>query len=148
MDAKLYCPECGDEINGMTCEGCERDYTEMELDMLQAHEEQLTVLERLSAEHKRNMEYIKGLEDKLSKNTEDVSDNKMPKIGEIIEYTSMTKTVNDLIKELSSLKPELRKLPVCIKAENGMLLEPEIKKLFSKEACPFEDDPEKIILTW
>ncbi len=44
----------------------------------------------------------------------------------------MEKTINDLIKELQSLKPELRELPVKIKAENGLLFEPKAKILLNE----------------
>lgn len=39
------------------------------------------------------------------------------------------KTVSDLIVELQSLKPYLKKLPVKVIAPNGLLVEPKIKRI-------------------
>lgn len=56
----------------------------------------------------------------------------------------MEKTVNDLIKELQSLNEDIKKLPVKMAAQNGLLFEPKIKvnsqNLFEK--------PISVILDW
>jgi hypothetical protein len=41
-------------------------------------------------------------------------------------------TVDDLIKQLESLKPELRKKEVKVLAENGELVTPEIKTILKE----------------
>ena len=58
------------------------------------------------------------------------------------------KTVNDLIKELQQLKPSLRKLPIVIQAENGMLFNPVAKILAEKFYVNILDDPKKMIMTY
>tara|TARA_R110001632_G_scaffold48342_4_gene121827 strand:+ start:3699 stop:3881 length:183 start_codon:yes stop_codon:yes gene_type:complete len=59
----------------------------------------------------------------------------------------MEKTINDLIKELQALKPELRDLPVKVRAENGLLFEPKAKILLNKLDTIF-DTPEEMIITY
>tara|TARA_R110000822_G_scaffold197736_1_gene335746 strand:+ start:72 stop:254 length:183 start_codon:yes stop_codon:yes gene_type:complete len=59
----------------------------------------------------------------------------------------MEKTINDLIKELQALKPELRDLPVKVRAENGLLFEPKAKILV-KENQIFIYEAEQIIITY
>ena len=59
----------------------------------------------------------------------------------------MEKTINDLIKELQALKPELRDLPVKVRAENGLLFEPKAKILLNKFDTIF-DTPEEMIITY
>ena len=59
----------------------------------------------------------------------------------------MEMTIDDLIKNLQRLKPSLRKLPVKIKAENGILFEPKAKVLLEKYQTIF-DDPKQMIITY
>lgn len=59
----------------------------------------------------------------------------------------MEMTIDDLIKDLQSLKPELRKLPVKIKAENGLLFEPKVKVLLGEYEHPLYDEPKQMIIT-
>lgn len=59
----------------------------------------------------------------------------------------MEKTIDDFILELQRLKPELRKLPVKIQSENGLLFEPVIKRLLSSEQTIF-DEPMEMIITY
>ena len=59
----------------------------------------------------------------------------------------MEKTINDLIKDLQALKPELRKLPVKIKAENGFLFEPKAKVLVNENQA-FIHEAEQMIITY
>ena len=59
----------------------------------------------------------------------------------------MEKTINDLIKDLQALKPELRKLPVKIKAENGLLFEPKTKVLVNENQA-FIHEAEQMIITY
>jgi hypothetical protein len=59
----------------------------------------------------------------------------------------MEKTINDLIKDLQALKPELRELPVKIKAENGLLFEPKVK-ILAKENQMFIYEAEQILITY
>ncbi len=56
-------------------------------------------------------------------------------------------TIDDLIKNLQALKPELRKLPVKIKAENGLLLEPVAKVLMDEYQSSL-DEPKQMIITY
>jgi len=59
-------------------------------------------------------------------------------------------TGNDLIRELSRLRPELREKEICIIAENGMHLEPKIK-FVQKKDIPLDmsvENIEKVVLTW
>ena len=58
----------------------------------------------------------------------------------------MEKTINDFIKELQSLKPSLRELPIKIEASNGILFEPKIKRLIEKNTSYF-DEPIQMIIT-
>ena len=55
-------------------------------------------------------------------------------------------TVNDFIKHLQGLKPELRGLPLVIKTENGMIQEPCAKVLLDKHQTLL-DEPKTMILT-
>ncbi len=59
----------------------------------------------------------------------------------------MEKTINDLIKDLQALKPELRELPVKIKAENGLLFEPKAKVLINENQT-FIHKAEQMIITY
>jgi len=59
----------------------------------------------------------------------------------------MEKTINDLIKDLQALKPELRELPVKIKAENGLLFEPKAKVLVNENKT-FTHESEQMIITY
>jgi hypothetical protein len=59
----------------------------------------------------------------------------------------MEKTIDDLIKELQSLKPSLRKLPVKIQAPNGLLFEPAVKILAEKYQTII-DEPTQMIITY
>ncbi len=59
----------------------------------------------------------------------------------------MEKTIDDLIKELQSLKPSLRKLPVKIQAPNDILFEPNAKVLLEKYQTIF-DEPKQMIITY
>tara|TARA_R110002153_G_scaffold209987_1_gene362636 strand:+ start:336 stop:518 length:183 start_codon:yes stop_codon:yes gene_type:complete len=59
----------------------------------------------------------------------------------------MQKTINDLIKDLQALKPELRELPVKIKAENGLLFEPKVKILVNENQM-FIYEAEQMIITY
>jgi len=54
-------------------------------------------------------------------------------------------TINDLIKDLQNLKPELKDLEVVIKTENGNLVEPKAKVLLDKYKT-FFDKPERMII--
>ena len=48
-------------------------------------------------------------------------------------------TVNEFIKELQSLKPDLRNKEVFIKTENGLFMRPKIKYyLYPEFWIPFE----------
>lgn len=67
--------------------------------------------------------------------------------GNIMEDKIMEKTVDDLIKELQALRPELRKLPVIIQAENGLLFEPVIKRSLGKHETII-DEPKQMIITY
>lgn len=60
----------------------------------------------------------------------------------------MEMTIDDLIKDLQKLKPELRKLPVKIKAENGLLFEPKAKVLLGEYEHPLYDEPKQMIITY
>ena len=57
------------------------------------------------------------------------------------------KTVNDFIKELQAMRPDLRELPVVIRAENGLLLEPWAKIQLEKYGTML-DEPSKIIIVY
>jgi hypothetical protein len=59
----------------------------------------------------------------------------------------MEMTIDDLIKDLQSLKPELRRLPVKIQAENGLLFEPKAKILLEKYQTML-DEPKQMIITY
>lgn len=59
----------------------------------------------------------------------------------------MEKTINDLIKELQALKPELRELPVKVRAENGLLFEPKAKILLNEKQM-FIHEPKQMIITY
>ena len=56
------------------------------------------------------------------------------------------KTINDFIKELQNLRPELKELPVVIVAPNGLEFEPKIKILMG-EYDTIMDIPKKMIIT-
>jgi len=53
------------------------------------------------------------------------------------------KTINDLIKELSNLKSELKEKPVFIISENGQLFPPDIKFLL-KDKMNFDKNKENV----
>ena len=56
------------------------------------------------------------------------------------------KTVNDFIKELEQLKPELKNKPIFIQAPNGIYFEPTIK---AKLKYPFDfENVNSIIITY
>ena len=57
------------------------------------------------------------------------------------------KTVNDLIKELQSLKPSLRELPVYVIAKNGFKFEAKAKILRIEKQTMF-DDPTEMVITY
>lgn len=59
----------------------------------------------------------------------------------------MEMTINDLIKDLQNLKPNLRELPVKIQAENGLLFEPKVKVLLEKYQT-MQDEPKQMIITY
>lgn len=59
----------------------------------------------------------------------------------------MAKTVNDFIKELQNLKPELRSKPLKIIAPNGLKFEPKVKRLVSEHQTIF-DEAEEMVVTW
>ena len=54
-------------------------------------------------------------------------------------------TINDFIKDLQKLKPELRQLEVFVKTENGNLVKPKAKVLLDKYRTIF-DKPERMII--
>lgn len=56
------------------------------------------------------------------------------------------KTVNDLIKELSSYREDLRELPVKVVAPNGESFEAEPKMAFGEYESPMNGDKPKFIL--
>jgi hypothetical protein len=56
----------------------------------------------------------------------------------------MEMTIDDFIKDLQALKPELRKLPVKIMAENGLLFEPKANLLLDQTLL---DEPKQMIIT-
>jgi len=57
------------------------------------------------------------------------------------------KTVEDFIKELQSLRPDLKILPIKIMAANGIMFEPEIKRLLGKNDTLY-DQPKEMIITY
>jgi len=59
----------------------------------------------------------------------------------------MTMTIDDLIRDLQKLHPSLRKLPVKIQAENGLLFEPKAKILLEKYQT-LQDEPKQMIITY
>jgi len=59
----------------------------------------------------------------------------------------MAKTINDFIKELETLKPSLRNLPVVIVAPNGLTFEPKTKVLVQNNETIF-DEPKQMIITY
>lgn len=61
------------------------------------------------------------------------------------------KTVNDLIRELSSIKEVLREKEINIVAENGMVMTPHLKIVLNDDKDPLNASPENIkqfVLTW
>ena len=56
-------------------------------------------------------------------------------------------TLDDFIKELQSLKPSLRKLPVVIEAPNGLVFEPKAKRLLENNQTIY-DEATKMIITY
>ena len=56
-------------------------------------------------------------------------------------------TINDLINDLSNLKPELKKLPVCIITENGSKFKPKAKVLLAKYQTVL-DEPKQMVITY
>lgn len=57
------------------------------------------------------------------------------------------KTINDLIEELQSLEPSLKKLPVVVIAPNGMEFEPVAKIHLDKNQTIF-DKHKKMVITF
>lgn len=57
------------------------------------------------------------------------------------------KTVNELIKELQSLKHSLRELPILIVAPNGLTFEPKAKVLRRDKQTMF-DEPKEMVITY
>jgi len=60
----------------------------------------------------------------------------------------MEKTIDDLIHDLQSLKPSLRKLPVKIVAPNGLLFEPKAKVLLEENETIFTPEPKQMVITY
>jgi hypothetical protein len=59
------------------------------------------------------------------------------------------KTVNQLIKELQSLRDDLRELPAVVQAPNGMFFEADAKQLFDENESPMlGHKPKRMIITW
>lgn len=56
-------------------------------------------------------------------------------------------TVNDLIKDLQALRPNLRKLPIVILAPNGLTFEPKVKILLQDKETMF-DKPKQMVITY
>ena len=54
--------------------------------------------------------------------------------------------IDDFIRELQSISEEKRKLPLVIRAPNGLLFQPKIKRIH-KNDLPF-DDVIKMIITF
>jgi hypothetical protein len=58
------------------------------------------------------------------------------------------KTINDFIKELQSISPEKRDLPLVVSAPNGELTYPSIKMYWSDAMVMYGAKPDKMIITW
>lgn len=61
----------------------------------------------------------------------------------------MRTTINDFIKELQSISPDKRELPLVIDCPNGMEVYPSIKMRFKKDTfLTKEQELEKMVITW
>ncbi len=61
----------------------------------------------------------------------------------------MEKTIDDFIKELQSISPNKRKLPLVIRCPNDLLVYPSIKMIFKDDIMFTKDaEVEKMIITW
>lgn len=58
-------------------------------------------------------------------------------------------TINDLIVELSSMKPSLREKEIFVISPNGLKFEPKIKRLLKDNLFSFDDDAtECMVITY
>lgn len=59
------------------------------------------------------------------------------------------KTINDFIRELQSISPEKRELPLITLAPNGLEVPPQIKMKFENFGSSLNgDELEAMIITW
>ncbi len=59
----------------------------------------------------------------------------------------METTINDFIKELQSISPDKRKLPLVVDCPNGLEVYPSIKMRF-KDGNFMGGNVEKMVITW
>lgn len=58
-------------------------------------------------------------------------------------------TINDFIKELQSISPDKRELPLMIQCPNGIEVYPKIKMKFENFGSPLLNDKlESMVITW
>lgn len=59
------------------------------------------------------------------------------------------KTIDDFIKDLQSISPDKRKLPLVVDCPNGMEVYPSIKMRFKDgKLSVFGGELEKMVITW
>lgn len=59
----------------------------------------------------------------------------------------MEKSINDFIKDLQKINPELRKKPLVIRCPNDLLVYPNIKMIF-KDNDFLNGKVEQMVITW
>ena len=58
-------------------------------------------------------------------------------------------TINDFIKELQSISPDKRELPLITQCPNGLEVYPKIKMKFENHGSPLLGDKlESMVITW
>ena len=60
----------------------------------------------------------------------------------------MERTINNFIKELQSISPDKRELPLVIDCPNGMEVFPVIKMRWDDPFMVMEKQPDKMVITW
>jgi hypothetical protein len=58
------------------------------------------------------------------------------------------KTIDSFIRELQSISPDKRKLPLVIDCPNGLQVDPEVKMRHDSPYAIIGTPPDKMVITW